>query len=79
MALIVTAADTCTATGATVDVKGREQRVEGACCQPYMEIAEQTGDHEAEIAEQTGDHEAVRRLQRELEELDSRAERAVGF
>ncbi|ETN78346.1 hypothetical protein NECAME_10410 [Necator americanus] len=29
-----------------------------------------------EIAEQTGDHEAVRRLQRELEELDSRAERA---
>ncbi|KAK6043834.1 hypothetical protein COOONC_18662, partial [Cooperia oncophora] len=29
-----------------------------------------------EIAEQTGDHEAVRRLQQELEELDSRAERA---
>ncbi|KAK5982050.1 RNA polymerase-associated protein RTF1 [Trichostrongylus colubriformis] len=31
---------------------------------------------EYEIAEQTGDHEAVRRLQNELEELDSRAERA---
>ncbi|KAJ1346929.1 hypothetical protein KIN20_001859 [Parelaphostrongylus tenuis] len=29
-----------------------------------------------EIAEQTGDHEAVRRLQQELEELDSRADRA---
>lgn len=29
-----------------------------------------------EIAEQTGDHETVRRLQKELEELDSRADRA---
>ncbi|KJH49958.1 hypothetical protein DICVIV_03905 [Dictyocaulus viviparus] len=29
-----------------------------------------------EIAEQTGDHEAVRRLQHELDELDSRADRA---
>ncbi|WKY10787.1 hypothetical protein Q1695_002837 [Nippostrongylus brasiliensis] len=31
---------------------------------------------DGEIAEQTGDHEEVRRLQQELEELDSRADRA---